>query len=485
MFSTFSETLNKRFQVIESNMSKLPTSSEKETNKNSDIVETVSDNDSQSVTDHHSVVDSQSGQTNVDDGSSGSVQSVLQTQSSSSVLLSSNAEVASVIDEDTDLLDAEEASLVKTSLTEAAARRQVIMDRLKDKPYVSFTYERSNQPSSAASGLLGRVQKESQTSVIPIQAGMVDEINRYAVAYAAKPKRRNPDKVISKIYQLPEAQASQWVSPPGIPGDLLNILPPNAKNFDKTSNAYCLAKGSSNAQIESRLKDDIRRSLTTTRVQNVQALGIAMIDDSLKASLQAFTDLSKRDTSRLPKDITDLIQKIVAPIADAATAVQEIQVNLNDMIKLNADTYIKASTERRKLWVDTASQLPVECKADIQNQPVPVPTKSGGLAGELNVLGSQGLKKLREWGDRSSQRISLQLQKHALDAVKNQATKQQQQPFRAQKQNNPQKKQNFKGKNNYPKGNNSQNNNQTSGQNKSNQNKGQYKKKPFNKQQKS
>jgi hypothetical protein len=216
-----------------------------------------------------------------------------------------------------------------------------------------------------------------------------------------------------------------------------------------------------------------------------------MIDDALKSSLQAFTDFLKLDTSRLPKQVNDLVQRIVAPVADAATVVQEVQVNLNDLIKLNSDTYIKASAERRKLWVDSAPTLPAECKADIQSQPVPVPCKSGGLAGDLNVLGSQGLRKLREWGDRSSQRISLQLQKQVLDhAVKqhNQAGKQQnQQPFRSQRPNNQQKKGQYKGNNpnnnnnNKPRGNASQGN---QNQNKSNQ-KGGYKKKPYQNKQKS
>jgi hypothetical protein len=168
-------------------------------------------------------------------------------------------------------------------------------------------------------------------------------------------------------------------------------------------------------KLEKKTIEDIQRSQMGIKVQNCLSLSIVAARRCVANAVAAF--------AHFPKDpnATTEESNVVAPLVLLDKVLTEAQVNSNDLLKLNADTLIHASAERRRLWVESSS-LSKDQQAQICALPIPLPPSDPTQS--FDLIGPEGRDKLKAWFASDYQKSQMDLTRQSMNLHYNQSRNQ-------------------------------------------------------------
>ena len=166
-------------------------------------------------------------------------------------------------------------------------------------------------------------------------------------------------------------------------------------------------------KLEERIKAEQKRTQSYLRVQNSLSLALCA---SQKILTQMSQELKTSTNTHGEKDpgFAGSLAVLTSHAQDFSSVIDEAQVNLTDLFKLQADSYINAVSERRKLWLNS-STLKDYYKRQLSVLPITVPHNA--TPSEHCLLGVQGRKLIKDWADHDITRCNLRLQQQAWDTV--------------------------------------------------------------------
>ena len=250
------------------------------------------------------------------------------------------------------------------------------------------------------------------------RSGVLDRLQQLAAAQAqraqiSKKDKYKLDELMRRCYRLPVTQKNSWESPHEVPLHLSALVNDNKKWFSKATNHYELDKKTEPGRMEQILLKEFKRAQSGIRVQNSLLISLAAaqkINEVQAAKIKQLTELVKPEDTK----VRELASDIASDSLNMATILEEGQSNSNDLLKLQADSYIRAASERRNWWL-TQSALSSDYVKQLQAIPVQIP--SNATPAEFCLIGPEGRRLITEWSDHDVKRQSMYLQKQLVSKI--------------------------------------------------------------------
>jgi hypothetical protein len=321
-------------------------------------------------------------------------------------------------DEDDDQTSAEVASSAKLHLR----RRRVLRKVLKDRKNYDLELAPADGISEEACAMFEHQLPEADPGVLRLQQGVQNEVRRYAAITAEKGHKKDPYKVLRKVYKIPKDQDKYWSRPREVPDEFLQFTNKFHRVQDKKLNVYVHKESHINGKLEKRMLNEIASSQLCFKMTNCLSLSIKAsqfsLDDLLQETNSAMSYVQDNPLLRypdIPQEVKDefkdkmsiFFSRAVADMSDIQKLQEEASVNATDINKWNCMNFIKASTDRRRLWVEN-SQLSPDQKFLIQKDPVVVPTTPKD---EWHMFSEPAKRTLRDWRAQKFAQAQLDLSK--------------------------------------------------------------------------
>jgi hypothetical protein len=313
---------------------------------------------------------------------------------------------ASVIDSDD---DKEVDSSVRTTRDEHSQRRKVITATLSKNPSFHFETPTGSRLSTEACAMYGLSVLDSVSDVLPVQKGLYDEMRRFAIAKSSK-GHKNPERVLRKMYKVPEVQMSHFNAPPSVDESLLHCVDHRRVKYMPKDKQWILNPEHDSGKKEKAMIEDLARQQLLLKISNCLSLSIvasnAMLIQS-SALVAQIPELMKNPDFDLHQHL-DLLR---TSLLNTSHTFAEAQVNSVDMVKLVADSALSLCHDRRKLWTE-ASTLTKEQIVALNAEPVFTPADPSVQGWPM--LGPVVSQKIHHWTEASNSSLSVQANQKVL-----------------------------------------------------------------------
>jgi hypothetical protein len=165
---------------------------------------------------------------------------------------------------------------VRTSREQHSQRRRVIAATLSKNPHFQFETSSGSTISESACAMYGMSVMESVSDILPVQRGLYDELKRFATSKASK-GHKVPDKVLRKMYKVPEVQMTHWNNPPNVPEDLLNVVEHRKVKFLPKPKLWVLNPDHESGKREKALVEDLARQQLLLKISNCLSLSVVAL----------------------------------------------------------------------------------------------------------------------------------------------------------------------------------------------------------------
>jgi hypothetical protein len=284
----------------------------------------------------------------------------------------------------------------RTTADNHAKRRMIIGRSLQGVAGFSFQSTPKDKVSPMESMLLGTENPEQPQSAVPIQEGLFDQMGRLFEGFHVKYKK--PDKLLHKMYRVPNVQERKWSYPPQVPTHLKNSVEGRFMSFDPKIKDWVLNKGHKTGKDEQKALTEIARSQLFIRITNILASGIvaskrihcqvqAAAKDLPSNLTECMTKVKSEwesqhgpdepwDSISFVKDYMDQWSEgLILSLKQSDECLLESQLNTADINKLVFDTMFSAIKARRDAWA-SSSCLKDSHEKWLCSREVPIPSKS-------------------------------------------------------------------------------------------------------------
>jgi hypothetical protein len=303
--------------------------------------------------------------------------------------------------------DFDEDVQCKTRADSHAQRRGVIKSILKDTPYFSFEISNSQRISESQQIMMGYQVPSPDAISLPIQQAVSDQIKQSALN---KPKQ---ETIFRKLYKIPEDQAEYWDHPTPPAQELLNATSHSKVWSDKKLGQKVLKSNVKQSTRETHLIDSIKRSQMGFKMGNCLLLSLVAGIHSLKQATSKFEAFATQEATAPKKrqldqyGMAELASQVKQHLSELDACLTEAQVNSADILKCHSLNFVKATQERRDLWVDQSDLAPDQ--KDSLKQLV-IPTPPLGLTEDYpmwDFIGPVGRKQIVDWQASDLQRSQI------------------------------------------------------------------------------
>jgi hypothetical protein len=321
---------------------------------------------------------------------------------------------SAVVQEESDL---DQDNECRTRADDHARRRGVIKLVLRDIPHFSFEVSDSQAVSESQQAMFGYTPRTPDAVTLPIQQAIADQIKQSTLNMAHSKKvgkKPKHEAIFRKLYKVPEDQSDFWDYPTPPPQELLNAMAPNKIFSDKKTGQKILhSRLAKQSARESQLLESIRRSQTGLKMGNCLSLSLVAAIHLAGQVSKGFEKFAQQEATAPDKreldqyEMARLSSTIHQNIKDLQDCLNESQVNSTDMLKCHTISYVKATQERRDLWVDQ-SDLASDQKESLKQQPIPTPPIV--LPEDFpswDFLGPNGRKRILDWQASDLQRSQI------------------------------------------------------------------------------
>jgi hypothetical protein len=308
-------------------------------------------------------------------------------------------------DDDKDLEDSE----VRTSKECHSKRRKVVASTLAGDPNFQFEAPTSHAFSAESCAMFGFSSTESVSDVLPVQKGLYDEIKRFAAVRATR-GHKAPDKVLRKMYRVPEPQISHWNAPPNVDEQLLHVVDHKKVKYMPKQKQWVLHPDQDAGKKEKVLVENLARQQLLLKISNCLSLSVVASNVMLTRAGSLVSQIP--ELMKDPDfDMLRHLEVLRSTIVNIGQAFSEVQVNSIDVMKLAADSTLSICQERRKLWTE-ASNLKKEQVVALNDEPVFTP-QDPSVSG-WPILGPEMSKRVHQWTESTNTSLNVQASQKVL-----------------------------------------------------------------------
>jgi hypothetical protein len=250
---------------------------------------------------------------------------------------------------------------------------------------------------------------ETVSDVFPIQKGMYDEFRRFA-AIKATSGHKAPDKVLRKMYKVPEVQVSHWNAPPTVDEQLLHCIDHKKVRYMPKQKQWVLNPDHDSGKKEKVLLESLARQQLLLKICNCLSLSVVSSNVMLTNAASLISKIPE-----LMKDpdfnLDHHLDVVRATILNIGQTFAEVQVNSIDVVKLVADSALSLCHERRKMWTE-ASTLKKEQVVALNDEPVFTPADPS-VSG-WPMLGPEVAKRVHQWTEATNTSLNVQASQKVL-----------------------------------------------------------------------
>jgi hypothetical protein len=310
---------------------------------------------------------------------------------------------------------------LRTSVDSHAKRRKSIVTSLEHLPQLSFQSTPRSQISESSQIQFGLSERDNVSSTFSVQSAVTDELGRYAALLPSRKKK--PDVVLDKMYKVPKCQERRWNFPPAIPTHLLSSVTPAYRQYDAKQKTWVLNPHHDNGRKEKQLLDQLARQQLLLKITNVMSLGVVATQANLLTMNKRWADLptaiaeamsAAQKQAEENEEIFDpkiFVSQYLASfniqqspnIKAVDDALQEVQINLNDLNKLTFDAFCKSFKGRRELWASSSSLSKAQ-ESWLNSREIPVPSTSVDLDDEWFLVDKEDDASIRDLKESSHAR---------------------------------------------------------------------------------
>jgi hypothetical protein len=295
--------------------------------------------------------------------------SVLGSQPSKAPVCTSVADEPKDKDEESD----DESQEVRTSRESHKRRRDIFKEVLTEAGLFNFEVPVLSRDTPQAQAQFGHVHTPLTSDVLSVQEGMLNELQKHATHRMVKGFKK-PDKILNRMYKVPLGQQKNWAQPPTINQDLVNVVNYGYRAYDKQNKTYSLNPKHTSGQEEKVCLETIARQQLVIRIINCSTMAMAAAHASVFRvgnEMKRLDDMCEDSNF----DLREWFKAAVVSLDGAFDCIQEAQVNTVDLLKLSADSWLKAMEERRRLWLASA-RLTADQQTQLNSLPLNLPSTS-------------------------------------------------------------------------------------------------------------